>query len=1073
MTKIEKIELMDFRGFEGLRTFEFENADLIIFLGMNGFGKTSVFDAVEWCLTGHLSRYERYLEVGRKQDFAKEKKVLRNKYASDPNALVKIVLTNGARFGRRVAVSEGEPDYGTGSIVDGYEYGLKAISNQDIDPALVHAYFSATHILSQETIHHFVTSKKPEDRYRALSVNFGTSLYEPFDDNAQKLLGVLKDKEKTFKIKLEENNKRLSDLKGQLKTEESQIQAQIKEANKIISMLNKHSSSLQLHEYAYHDGNIIIKTGSKDDLQELISLKHTAIDELQKKHTIISSLSLDFANWQAQNKELKELDKKVIENKELALKIKNLSAQVLTLQKEKNYAESVLEKESSELNIVQDIGNSLSQFLENKAQIDAISKGLEERQTSAKQYQEKLSSITEAKIASEQELKQVIVKIKEVRSVLQSLEKELSDADLLKAKHEQAILKSRNVAETINVEQNRISTLKDLENIINLDFDSFSEDSAKVLIHLVPDFKTELWKQAYISRSRLLILPNELRSLLSKKSQAEATYKNHENNLSRSKALLTNALELIEQDSEKSSCPVCEVPHGTDYLITLIKARLDSDETNALGALKNEISKFESDLAKLKKEKEKQEESLETSKNSILKEIRSAIKSSTKIIESSKVSRQEIKDEIQQFEEDRQKLITLLNSTLNEDVEDLAQAKNLLHTQIESLVKHQAELESKVNTSNEAQKEIAKSIELQLSENNLAQERISSIRTADFEKINTFLIEKGISIGPKSQEEVQKYLTAKKEVHSQQKTKINDIIKEITLLEKQLADVRAARTEAQIDKETITLSARINEITRFLSDYKERCTRVSINLGDVNMSLLDTEKVETLRQTEDELKAKEWLSALLAITKDFSAFLRENAARKKLSLVEAESADLATQIQRVKVAKTEIETLKQKFPKVLEQYIKKNLDVDLFNKIYQSLNPHRRFKNIDFNVNVSHNKVGINFNAKHSAINGRPEFLFSSAQLNTFGVSMFLSMALRQNWLNLDTVLLDDPIQNLDDINVLSLIDLIRGLLDLKTGKQVMLSTHDERFYNLVKKKFADYNLKAYKFESYGMVASD
>ncbi len=1073
MTKIEKIELMDFRGFEGLRTFEFENADLIIFLGMNGFGKTSVFDAVEWCLTGHLSRYERYLEVGRKQDFAKEKKVLRNKYASDPNALVKIDLTNGTKFGRRVAVSEGEPDYGTGSIVDGYEYGLKAISNQDIDPALVHAYFSATHILSQETIHHFVTSKKPEDRYRALSVNFGTSLYEPFDDNAQKLLGVLKDEEKTFKIKLEENNKRLNDLKSQLKTEESEIQEQIKEANKIISELNKHSSGLQLHEYAYQDGNVVIKTGSKDDLQELISLKYTAIEELQKKHTIISSLSQDFTNWEAQNKELKELDKKVIENKELALKIKNLSVQLSTLQKEKSYAESILEKESADINIVQDIEDSLSKFLENNAQIVALTNKLEERQASAKQYQEKLVSITEIKITSEQELKQVGSKLKETRSVLQALEKELSDADLLKIKHEQTILRSRNIAETIDAERNKISILKEIENIINLDFDSFSEESAKVLMHLVSEFKKELWEQTNTTRSRLVILPNELKDIASKKSLAEAAYTNQADSLSRSKAFLTDALGWVNRESENSSCPVCEVMHETDHLITLIKSRLDSEETNALKALKDEISIFESELAKLRKEKEKLEESLEALKNIILKEIRLAIKSSTKIIDSSENSHKEIKDEIQQFEEERQNLITLLNSTLNEDVKDLEQAKAMLHRVIEDLVQHQAELDSKVDESNDIQKEIAKSIELQISENSLAQERISSLRTADFEKINIFLIENGVSIGPKTQAQVNEFLTAKRETYKQQKVKIENIIKEIVVSEKQLADVRSERTEAQIDKDTVTLSARINEITRFLSDYKERCTRVNINLGDVNMLLLEVKKNEALRQIEDELKTKEWLSALLAKVKDFSIFLRENTVRKKLTLVEAESADLKTQIQRVGVARKEIENLKQKFPKVLEQYIKKNLDVDLFNKIYQSLNPHRRFKNIDFKVNVSHNKVGINFNAKHSTINGRPEFLFSSAQLNTFGVSMFLSMALRQNWLNLDTVLLDDPIQNLDDINVLSLIDLIRGLLDLKTGKQVMLSTHDERFYNLVKKKFADYNLKAYKFESYGMVASD
>lgn len=93
--------------------------------------------------------------------------------------------------------------------------------------------------------------------------------------------------------------------------------------------------------------------------------------------------------------------------------------------------------------------------------------------------------------------------------------------------------------------------------------------------------------------------------------------------------------------------------------------------------------------------------------------------------------------------------------------------------------------------------------------------------------------------------------------------------------------------------------------------------------------------------------------------------------------------------------------------------------------------------------------------------------------LNTLGVSIFLAMALRQSWLGLDTVLIDDPIQNLDDINVLSFIDLIRGLLDAEAGKQVIMSTHDARFYDLIKHKFADYRIKAYRFNSYGSVMPD
>ncbi len=176
----------------------------------------------------------------------------------------------------------------------------------------------------------------------------------------------------------------------------------------------------------------------------------------------------------------------------------------------------------------------------------------------------------------------------------------------------------------------------------------------------------------------------------------------------------------------------------------------------------------------------------------------------------------------------------------------------------------------------------------------------------------------------------------------------------------------------------------------------------------------------------------------------------------------------------MKKSKTQAESLKREYPKVMKTLIKENLDVDLFNRIYRLLNPHRRFKDIDFKVDVNRNRIGINFSAKHSKIYARPEFLFSSAQLNTFGICMFLSMALRQNWLDLDTILIDDPIQNLDDINILSFIDFLRGHLDSDSSKkQIILSTHDERFYDLMVKKFNGYKLKSFRFESYGKVFSD
>lgn len=169
---IRSLEVGDFRGLQGSRTIDFEGADIVLLLGLNGFGKTSLFDAIEWCFTGKLGRYEQYNEVGRKQDFGKEKEVLRNKYAANPNTFVKVQLDNGKVFGRRVLATGTESDYNEGSIITGCEFGIDSISKEIVNQTLSNSYFSATHILSQETINHFVTSKKPEERYQALSVSY-------------------------------------------------------------------------------------------------------------------------------------------------------------------------------------------------------------------------------------------------------------------------------------------------------------------------------------------------------------------------------------------------------------------------------------------------------------------------------------------------------------------------------------------------------------------------------------------------------------------------------------------------------------------------------------------------------------------------------------------------------------------------------------------------------------------------------------------------------------------------------------------------------------------------------------
>lgn len=70
--------------------------------------------------------------------------------------------------------------------------------------------------------------------------------------------------------------------------------------------------------------------------------------------------------------------------------------------------------------------------------------------------------------------------------------------------------------------------------------------------------------------------------------------------------------------------------------------------------------------------------------------------------------------------------------------------------------------------------------------------------------------------------------------------------------------------------------------------------------------------------------------------------------------------------------------------------------------------------------------------------------------MNALAVCVFLSLSLGVNQPPLSTIVLDDPLQSLDDINLLGLIDLLR---QTKDQRQLFVSTHDVRFGSLLSRK--------------------
>lgn len=84
-------------------------------------------------------------------------------------------------------------------------------------------------------------------------------------------------------------------------------------------------------------------------------------------------------------------------------------------------------------------------------------------------------------------------------------------------------------------------------------------------------------------------------------------------------------------------------------------------------------------------------------------------------------------------------------------------------------------------------------------------------------------------------------------------------------------------------------------------------------------------------------------------------------------------------------------------------------------------------------------------------------------------LSVFLGLGLSQQYSRLDQLFLDDPIQNMDDVNILALIDVFRAILDSKhKQKKIMLSTHDDNFAKLLSIKMRNREFIQYNFVGYG-----
>lgn len=135
-------------------------------------------------------------------------------------------------------------------------------------------------------------------------------------------------------------------------------------------------------------------------------------------------------------------------------------------------------------------------------------------------------------------------------------------------------------------------------------------------------------------------------------------------------------------------------------------------------------------------------------------------------------------------------------------------------------------------------------------------------------------------------------------------------------------------------------------------------------------------------------------------------------------------------------AKAALRTIRHVAGEVLEEKLASL--APLLTDLYLRIRPHANWREVQYHLRGDVRRflslrVGPDLN---------PRFIFSSGQRRATGLAFLLSVHLSRTWCRLDTLVLDDPVQHIDDFRALHLVEVLSAIR--QTGKQVICSVEDE-----------------------------
>ena len=571
MNKIKRINISDFRIYEGTQEFNLEKdgspANLVVLYAPNGYGKTSFYDAIEWSYSDKIERINKEADLdSRKNDYTLDDNVIltnRNSYKKGKRGVVSI-QTDDFELSKRVH-QWGTRDYRKGEILMG--------NNAEKLHQL-----PKTNILSQDLIDSFLRYTNPEKKFEQL---------EKFASQVEADLKKFKQVDNAYTLLL----RRINELKEKIKEKESDIvkikvdKSALGSVNEFISVVNKiEEVNLQLSPLSQ---DICAKELEQldENLTIITSSIKNQIEQLEKTIQIAEELHKSFHEFQA-----------AVENE---IKCKKEIASLNEIKKlytDKNALSEVLEKKNKTFNDLNILLIKHKRLFDSSKDADVIHKRIKNEKEVLDKYHEKqlkakalIARLNQRILEIEQEKERQSKIVDKYQIYLKDRDQQVieeQEYDKHISINEKKIAEIDGIITPLIEELEKLRGQKDLLNDILEnkkwnDFKIFANEEYTLKLDLYTQFQTEKREliEQHSSKDKELKASGSLQENLERIKLWGAEFVSHTN----------------ESTSKTNTCPLCNTAFDT---FELLLEAIEKDRVDVL-----DIEKLRSGLKEIEKKR--------------------------------------------------------------------------------------------------------------------------------------------------------------------------------------------------------------------------------------------------------------------------------------------------------------------------------------------------------------------------------------------------------------------------------------------------------------------------------------